>query len=59
MGAIEHIARVHLVLMMIEEGWSDEEIHEAFRYAKDYNPDRVQYYIDYNRKWLAKKKERF
>ena len=55
-GAIEHIARVHLVLMMIEEGWSDEEIHKAFRYAKDYNPDRVQYYIDYNRKWLAKKR---
>jgi len=26
-GAVEHIARVHLILMMIQEGWSDEQIH--------------------------------
>jgi hypothetical protein len=54
-GAVEHIARVHLILMMIEEGWSDEQIHAVFRLAKDYDPKRTQYYIDYNRKWLSKK----
>ncbi|MEM2679529.1 MAG: hypothetical protein QXU01_03840 [Candidatus Hadarchaeales archaeon] len=55
-GAIEHIARVYLVLLMIEEGFSDEEIHAVMRFAKDYNEKRTQYYIDYNRKWLERKK---
>jgi len=56
-GAIEHIARVHLVLLCLEEGMSDEEIHNIFKYAKDYDPKKTQYYIDYNRKWLEKKKK--
>ena len=55
-GSIEHIARVHLVLLMIEEGYTDEQIHEVFKYAKDYDPQKTQKYIDYNRKWLANKK---
>ena len=54
-GSIEHIARVHLVLLMIEEGYTDEQIHAVFRYAKDYDPRKTQYYIDYNRKWIGKK----
>ena len=54
-GAVEHIARVHLILMMIQEGWSDGQIHAVFKLAKDYDPKRTQYYIDYNRKWLAKR----
>lgn len=53
--AIEHLARVYLVLLMIEEGYSDEEIHAAFRYAEDYSPEKTQYYIDYNRRWLLQK----
>jgi hypothetical protein len=53
--AVEHLARVYLVLLMIEEGYSDEEIHAAFRYAEDYSPEKTQYYIDYNRKWLLQK----
>uniref|UniRef100_A0A7C2S6C5 Uncharacterized protein n=1 Tax=Archaeoglobus fulgidus TaxID=2234 RepID=A0A7C2S6C5_ARCFL len=57
-GAVEHIARVHLILMMIEEGWTDEQIHAAFKLAKDYDPKRTQYYIDYNRKWVEKRKEK-
>ena len=55
-GAVEHLARVHLILMMIEEGWSDEQIHAVFRLAKDYDQKKTQYYIEYNRKWLARKK---
>jgi len=55
-GSVEHIARVHLVLLMIEEGYSDEEIHAVFRHAKDYDPQKTQYFIDYNRKWLKQKK---
>ena len=55
-GSIEHLARVHLVLLMIEEGFTDEEIHEVFKHAKDYNREKTQYYIDYNRKWLQAKK---
>jgi hypothetical protein len=27
----------------------------VFKLAKDYDPKRTQYYIDYNRKWLAKR----
>jgi len=54
-GSIEHVARVHLVLLMIEEGFTDEQIHEVFKYAKDYDRDKTQYYIDYNRKWLQAK----
>jgi len=54
-GSIEHLARVHLVLLMIEEGFTDEQIHEVFKYAKDYDRDKTQYYIDYNRKWLQAK----
>lgn len=50
LGSVEHIARVHFVLLMIEEGFSDEEIHKVLRYAKDYTPERTQYFIDYNRK---------
>ncbi len=48
----EHMARVHLVLLMLELGMSDEEIHSVFRHAEDYNERRTQYFIDYNRKRL-------
>ncbi len=54
-GAIEHVARVHLILMLIEDGWSDEQIHSVFKLAKDYDAKRTQYYIDSTRKWLAKR----
>jgi len=53
-GAVEHIARVYLVLMLIEDGYSDEQIHTIMKYAKDYDPERTQYYISYNRNWLNK-----
>lgn len=55
-GSIEHIARVHLILMMLEEGWTREMIHQAFKHAEDYNPDRVDYYIQYNMRRLAEQK---
>ena len=51
-GAIEHIARVHLCLMLISLGLSDEEIHKIFSLCNDYDYDKTQYFIDYNRKWL-------
>lgn len=54
-GAIEHIARVYLVLMLIEEGYSDEQIHSILKYARDYDPQRTQYYINYNREWLKRR----
>lgn len=56
-GAVEHLARVHFILLLIEEGYTDEQIHEIFRHAKDYNPKITQYYIDYNRKRLQKENE--
>jgi len=56
-GSIEHQARVHFVLLLIEAGYSDEEIHGIFRLAEDYNPKIVQEKIDYNRRWLKRKKE--
>jgi len=51
-GAIEHIARVHLVLILLQLGLSDEEIHEIFKLCKDYDYDRTQYYIDYNKNYV-------
>ena len=57
LGSIEHIARVHLCLLLIELGYSDSEIHDVFKLAEDYNPDKVSYYIKYNREWLRRKKE--
>ncbi|WP_202320386.1 bifunctional DNA primase/polymerase [Archaeoglobus neptunius] len=49
-GGLEHIARVYLVNLLIEEGYSDEEIHAIFRFASDYNYDTTQRFIDYNRR---------
>lgn len=48
----EHMARLHLLLLMLDESWSDEEIHSVFRYAEDYKAERTQYFIDYNRRRL-------
>lgn len=46
----EHMARLHFLLLMIDEGFTDEEIHEIFKLAEDYKPEKTQYFIDYNRK---------
>jgi hypothetical protein len=54
----EHMARVHLILLMIEEEFTDEQIHAVFKHAEDYKENKTQYYIDYNRKWLGRKKMR-
>jgi len=56
-GSIEHLARVHLVLLMIEEGFTDEQIHEVFKHARDYDYEKTQYYIEYNRKWIKEKEK--
>jgi len=52
----EHMARVHMILLMIEEGFTDEQIHDVFKHAKDYKENKTQYYINYNRKWLKRRK---
>ncbi len=52
-GSIEHLARVHFVMLLIEAGYSDEEIHEIFKLAEDYKPEKTQYFIDYNRNRLS------
>lgn len=49
-GALEHIARVYFILLLLEEGCTDEQIHGIFSFAEDYDPDVTQYYIDYNRR---------
>lgn len=49
-GALEHTARVYFVNLLIEEGYSDEEIHRIFRFARDYNAETTQRFIDYNRR---------
>jgi len=51
-GAIEHIARVHFVLLLLQEGYTEEEIHKIFTNFKDYTWERTQYFIDYNRRRL-------
>ena len=50
--ANEHMARVHLILLMLDEGFTDEQIHDIFKHAENYNPTRTQYYINYNRRRL-------
>ena len=35
---------------MINAGYSDEEIHEVFRYSCDYKREKTQYMIDHARR---------
>lgn len=43
-------ARAHLIILMIKEGFSDEDIHEVFKHSENYKPERTQYFIDWFRK---------
>jgi len=52
-GAIEHIARVHFVILLLLIGLNDEQIHEIFKHFKDYDPKKTQYFIEYNAKRLG------
>lgn len=51
----EHKARVHFCCLLIEAGYSDEEIEEIFRLCDDYDPKITGYHIRYTREWLKKK----
>lgn len=47
----EHNARVHLNCLMIEAGYSDEEIMEVFKVSDDVNEQIIEYQVRYNRRW--------
>jgi hypothetical protein len=51
-GAIEQLARVSFVLMLKTLGLTDEQIHEIFKHAEDYDYKKTQYFIEYNSKRL-------
>jgi len=53
----EHKARLHLNFLMIEAGYSDEEIKEVFKLCEDYRPEIVEYQVRYNRNWLKRRVE--
>ena len=53
----EHKARVHLACLMIEEGWSDEEILEVFSFANNFNKKETLRQIRSCRKTVAKSKQ--
>ncbi len=53
-GAIEHIARVHFVLILLTLGLTDDQIHQIFKLCKDYDYRKTQYFIDYNRRCLER-----
>jgi len=43
-------ARAHLIILMIKEDFTDEEIHEIFSRSENYDPKRTQYFIDWFRR---------
>ena len=51
----EWLARTHLCLLMIEEGWSDEQILQTFSKAENFNEKETLRQIKGCRKWLAKR----
>jgi hypothetical protein len=51
-GELCHYGRLAVVSWMIGCGFTDEEIHSVFRYAKNYKPHITQCYIDDVRKFL-------
>ena len=53
---VEHMARLHLLLLCLECGFSDDQIHEIFKYADDYEYKKTQYFITYNKKKIGGKK---
>ena len=51
-GELCHYGRLAVAGWMIRCGFSDEEIHGVFRYAKNYKPRITQYHINDVRKFL-------
>jgi hypothetical protein len=51
-GELCHYGRLAVVSWMIRCGFSDEEIHGVFKYAKNYKPHITQYHINDVRKFL-------
>ena len=45
----EHMARLHLVFLCIGCGYTDDQIHDIFQHADDYDRSKTQYFIEYNR----------
>jgi len=55
-GELCHYGRLAVAAWMIRCGFTDEEIHEVFKHASDYNPRTTQYHINYTReKYLGEK----
>jgi len=54
-GKLCHYGRMAVAGWMIRCGFTDEEIHEVFRHADDYNPRTTQYHINDVRKFLEEK----
>jgi hypothetical protein len=53
-GELCHYARLALASWMLWCGFSDEEIHEVFSRASDYNARATQYHIDDVREYIEK-----
>jgi hypothetical protein len=51
-GELCHYARLALASWMLWCGFSDEEIHEVFKHAGDYNARTTQYHIDDVREYI-------
>ncbi len=51
-GATEHLARLHHLILLLLLGLTDQQIHRIFSHFHDYDPEKTQYFIDYNRKRL-------
>jgi ppGpp synthetase/RelA/SpoT-type nucleotidyltranferase len=47
---LEHSERFAILLEMINNGYTDEQIHEVFKTIPDYNEKKTQYFIDHARK---------
>lgn len=53
-GELCHEARVALVRHMYASGYSEEEIVDIFRYAKDFNEKKTRYHVSYEVGRMAK-----
>ncbi len=55
-GELCHYGRLAVASWMLWCGFTDEEIHEVFKYASDYSPRTTQYHINYTReKYLGER----
>lgn len=55
-GYAENKARVYFTALALEQGLSEDEILEIFRFAEDFDENKSRYHIRAVKRWLERKK---